>query len=72
MISIYFVQSNVYSPVSRAIDKLPATLAMMGEAIESQTGWNITFLVGGPEPINDGKIMTYMYANNHTLFIPRR
>lgn len=35
---------------------------MMGEAIESQTGWNITFLVGGPEPINEGKIMTYMYA----------
>jgi len=45
---------------------------MMGEAIQSQTGWNITFLVGRPEPINDCKIMTYMYATNHTLFVPHR
>ncbi|KDR76585.1 hypothetical protein GALMADRAFT_66873 [Galerina marginata CBS 339.88] len=43
-----------------AIDKLPRTLAVMGESIFKQTGWFVTFLVGGPAPRQNGKIMTYM------------
>lgn len=45
---------------SSAIDKLPRTLAVMGESILKQTGWHVTFIVGGPEPRRNGKIMTYM------------
>ena len=33
---------------------------MMGESIFKQTGWFVTFLVGGPEPRQNGKIMTFM------------
>jgi len=34
-----------------------------GESVKKQTGWNISFLVGGPEPRQNGKIVTYMYDN---------
>ena len=43
-----------------AINRLPRTLAVWGESIKKQTGWNITFLVGGPSPGQNGKIMSYM------------
>ena len=42
---------NNNSPFSSAINQLPRTLAVWGESIRNQTGWNITFLVGGPAPI---------------------
>ena len=45
---------------SSAIDKLPRTLAVMGESFLKQTGWHVTLIVGGPEPRRNGKIMTYM------------
>ena len=47
-------------PFRSAIDKLPRTLSMMGESIFKQTGWFVTFLVGGPELHQNGKIMTFM------------
>ena len=43
-----------------AINKLPCTLKVMGDNIMKQTGWNVTFLVGGPEPRQNGKIMMFM------------
>ena len=42
------------------INWLPRTLAMWGESITKQTGLNISFLIGGPAPYQDGKIITYM------------
>jgi len=51
---------RVTYPFRSAIDKLPRTLSVMGESIFKQTGWFVTFLVGGPEPRQSGKIMTYM------------
>ena len=45
------------SPSCSAINRLPRTLAVWGESITKQTGWNITFLVGGPVPCQNGKIM---------------
>ncbi|KAF8872319.1 hypothetical protein CPB84DRAFT_1753656 [Gymnopilus junonius] len=56
----------------KAIDKLPKTLATIGESIQQQTGWNISFLVGGPEPGQNGWITTYMLhcgksANNQNF-----
>jgi hypothetical protein len=52
---------NNNSPSCSAINRLPRTLAMCGESIRKQTGWNITFLVGGPTPGQNGKIMSFMY-----------
>ncbi|KIJ94642.1 hypothetical protein K443DRAFT_134674 [Laccaria amethystina LaAM-08-1] len=43
-----------------AINRLPRTLAVWGESVTKQTGWNITFLVGGPAPNQNGKIMSYL------------
>jgi len=51
---------RVTYPFRSAIDKLPRTLSVMGESIFKQMGWFVTFLVGGPEPRQSGKIMTYM------------
>jgi hypothetical protein len=51
---------NNNSPFLSAINRLPRTLAVWGESIRNQTGWNITFLVGGPAPDQNGKILTYM------------
>lgn len=48
--------------VSRGIDKLPRTLATIGESIMEQTGWHVTIMAGGPCPDNDGMIMTYLLA----------
>ena len=53
-------QKNDLPFAQRAIDKLPKTLATLGESIQRQTGWNISFLVGGPEPRQNGQIITYM------------
>lgn len=58
---IYLSETATHAFLS-AIDKLPRTLAVMGESIRKQTGWYVTFLVGGPEPRQNGKIMTYMYV----------
>jgi hypothetical protein len=43
-----------------AIDKLPRTLATIGESIMEQTGWSLSFLVSGPTPDQEGRIMTYL------------
>ncbi|KAF8335187.1 hypothetical protein F5887DRAFT_1079268 [Amanita rubescens] len=51
---------NQNEEYQRAIDKLPRTLLTIGENICNQTGWNITFLVGGPSPKEGGKIITYI------------
>ena len=51
---------NNNSPFSSAINRLPRTLAVWGESIRNQTGWNIMFLVGGPAPDQNGKNLTYM------------
>lgn len=45
---------------SRAIDMLPRTLTAIGESLMSQTGWNVSILMGGPTPDSDGLIMTYL------------
>lgn len=52
---------NDNSPFGSAINRLPRTLAVWGESIKNQTGWNITFLAGGPSPGQNGKIMSFMY-----------
>lgn len=39
---------------------LPRTLTTIGESLMSQTGWNISILMGGPTPDSDGVIMTYL------------
>ena len=54
------------SPFPSAIDRLLHALAMWGESIRNQTGWNIMFLIGGSTPDQNGKIMTYMF-NIHKL-----
>lgn len=46
--------------VSRAINLLPRTLATIGESLMSQTGWNVSILMGGPHPENGGMNMSYM------------
>ena len=46
---VYLSETVTHTFLS-AIDKLPHTLAVMGESIHKQTGWFVTFLVGGPEP----------------------
>ncbi|KAF8333818.1 hypothetical protein F5887DRAFT_892945 [Amanita rubescens] len=51
---------NQNEEYQRAIDKLPRTLLTIGENICRQTGWYITFLVGGPSPKDGGKIMSYI------------
>jgi hypothetical protein len=51
---------NDNSPSCSAIDRLPRTLAVWGDSIQKQTGWNITFLAGGPAPSQNGKIMSFM------------
>ena len=48
--------------VSRGIDKLPRTLATIGESIMEQTGWHVTIMAGGPCPESNGLIMTYLLA----------
>ena len=53
---------NNYSQSCRAINRLPRTLAVWGESIKKQTGWNITFLVGRPSPRQNGKIVSYTYV----------
>ena len=53
---------NNNSQSHSVINHLPHTLAVWGESIKKQTGWNITFLVGGPSPSQNGKIMSYTYA----------
>ena len=53
--------------VSRGIDKLPRTLATIGESILEQTGWHVTIMAGGPCPDNDGMIMTYLSVNTRLL-----
>ena len=63
---VYLSETVTHAFLS-AIDKLPRTLAVMGESIRKQMGWMVTFLVGGPEPRQNGKIMTYMYVK--TCFI---
>jgi hypothetical protein len=47
---------------SRAIDKLPRTLANFGESIRDQTGWHITIMAGGPSPEDGGMIMSFLLA----------
>ena len=59
-ICAFVMQKNDLPFTQRAIDKLPKTLATLGESIQHQTGWNISFLVGGPEPRQNGQIITYM------------
>ena len=44
------------------IDKLPRTLATMGESLMQQTGWYVTIMAGGPSPEHDGMILTYLLA----------
>ena len=51
---------NNNSQSCSAIDRLPRTLAVWGESVTKKTGWNITFLVGGPAPNQNGKIMSYL------------
>jgi hypothetical protein len=45
---------------SRAIEKIPRTLATIGESIMEQTGWPVTILCGGPTPDANGQIMTFL------------
>lgn len=61
MFSILFLNDD--SSYCSAIHRLPRTLVVWGDTINKQTGWNITFLVGGPTPNQNGKIVTYMYDN---------
>ncbi|KAM6492907.1 hypothetical protein JOM56_011041 [Amanita muscaria] len=42
----------------RSIDKLPRTLQTAAEALERQTGWQVTILAGGPVPRLGGQIQT--------------
>lgn len=60
------LNNNSRSP--SAINRLPRTLTVWGDSIKRQTGWNITFLVGGPSPCQNGKIMTYTCVT--LTFIP--
>ena len=59
---------NNNSQSHSAIYCLPCTLAVWGESIKKQTGWNITFLVVGPSLSQNGKIMSYTYVT--LTFIP--
>ena len=54
------LSSNNNSLCCSAINCLPHTFAIWGESITKQTGWNITFLVGGPAPNQNRKIMSYL------------
>ena len=54
------LSSNNNSLCCSAINCLPHTLAIWGESITKQTGWNITFLVGRPASNQNGKIMSYL------------
>ncbi|KIJ91185.1 hypothetical protein K443DRAFT_135548 [Laccaria amethystina LaAM-08-1] len=49
-----------------AIDMLPRTLTTIGESLMSQTGWNVSILMGGPTPDSDGVIMTYLSHTGKT------
>jgi hypothetical protein len=51
----------------RAIEKIPRTLATIGESLMAQTGWHITILAGGPSPSNGGGIMTYLSVKSSLL-----
>ena len=48
--------------VSRVINSLPHTLATIGESLMSQTGWNVSILMGGPTPDSDRTILTYLWV----------
>lgn len=53
-------ESDLTYSYTSAIDKLPRTLAVMGESLMQQTGWQISILAGGPLPENGGKVVTYL------------
>jgi len=48
-----FKKGKLTTSVSRAIDKLPRTLASWGKSIMQQ-GWHVSILAGGPSPDNGG------------------
>jgi len=42
------------------IDRIPVTLEAFSKAIERESGWAVTILVGGPDPKREGKIATFV------------
>ena len=52
--------SLTYYNITSAIEKLPRSLATIGESIMEQTRWHISILAGGPSPENGGAMVTYL------------
>ncbi|KAM6500769.1 hypothetical protein JOM56_003783, partial [Amanita muscaria] len=49
-----------------AINQLPHTVASFAEALAEQTGWQVTIMVGGPEPRQNGQISSVIYHQGLT------
>jgi hypothetical protein len=46
--------------LNRAIEMLPHSLANFANSIYEQTGWVVSFMMGGPTPNDNGQISTLM------------
>jgi hypothetical protein len=46
--------------LNRAIEMLPRSLANFADSIYEQTGWVVSFMMGGPTPNDNGQISTLM------------
>lgn len=54
-----FLYPVYYSQLYRAIDVLEPLLYEITKTIEEVTGWKSHFVVGGPEPLRNGKITSF-------------
>ncbi|KAJ3495297.1 hypothetical protein NLJ89_g10648 [Agrocybe chaxingu] len=46
--------------LQNAIDKVPRTVQTIGTSLHTQTGWNVTIMLGGPSPKRGGQIVSYV------------
>ncbi|KIL55867.1 hypothetical protein M378DRAFT_17559 [Amanita muscaria Koide BX008] len=60
-------EGDVNGAFQSAIDRVPRTLELAAEAIARQTGWNVSIIVGGPNPRMNGQITTIALHHGKTL-----
>jgi len=61
---VYYGLSITDTHVLSHIDNLPITVQTAVDEIERYTGFKALVLVGGPEPLHNGKISTHVYVSH--------
>lgn len=59
--SAQFLSTNLKRSIVRGIERLPNLLQDFSTQINGLTGWTITILAGGPDPVDGGNIRTVGY-----------